>query len=364
GLAGGDSFDYDTDFVYKIYDEEGNLLDVSQVDEIGSYRIVASFNGDVKNYTLDSTSREWYFVVVPKSGMTVLTIEWGETQFLYDGGVHYPTFTVKDSNGKDVTEEMSSMLKFSDGYRKEKELGTYSVKVTLSGEAAEEYFIRSGATVKYKIVDENGYAPDEEETANRDNENKDNKDGNGLDLDSILEAIKEYWQAIVSGVCIILIIAFLAKTASYEGRRKRANKTADERYKSYYAGAIGLFGWASSSWTVIACVFIALTVASFVIMLIAKNRCRKAEDSLAYSKEDFERNQMDIEYRRREEEARQRDENMRMMLMSMFGGNGANAGGNMGQGMPQGGYAYAQPGIGAEEIRGIISDTVTALLPG
>ncbi|MDE7349405.1 MAG: hypothetical protein K2N53_07060, partial [Clostridia bacterium] len=226
GLAGGDSFDYDTDFVYKIYDEEGNLLDVSEVDEIGSYRIVASFNGDVKNYTLDSASKEWYFVVVPKSGMTVLTIEWGETQFLYDGGVHYPTFIVKDSNGKDVTAEIGSLLKFSDGYRKEKELGTYSVKVTLSGEAADEYFIRSGATVKYKIVDENGYAPDEEETANRDNENKDDKNGSGFDFDSVLNALKEYWQAIVSGVCIILIIAFLAKTASYEGRRKRANKTA------------------------------------------------------------------------------------------------------------------------------------------
>ncbi|MDE6474396.1 MAG: hypothetical protein K2L70_04790, partial [Clostridia bacterium] len=168
----------------------------------------------------------------------------------------------------------------------------------------------------------------------------------------ILQAVKEYWQAIVSGVCIILIIAFLSKTASYENRRKRANKTADERYKSYYAGAIGLFGWASTSWTIIACVFIALTVASFVIMLIAKNRCRKAEDNLAYAKEDFEHNKA-------EAEARQRDENMRMMLMSMMGGNN----GNMGQGMSQGGYAGGY-GIGAEEIRGIVSDTVTALLPG
>ncbi|MDE7329064.1 MAG: InlB B-repeat-containing protein, partial [Clostridia bacterium] len=162
GLASGDSFDYESDFVYKLYDEEGNLMDVSEVGEVGSYKIVASFNGSVKNYALDSTSKEWYFVVVPKSGMTILTIEWGEKQFLYDGGVHYPTFTIKDSNGRDVTEEVSSMLKFSDNYRKEKELGTYTVKVTLSASAAEEYFIRSGQTCTYKIVDENGYAPDEE----------------------------------------------------------------------------------------------------------------------------------------------------------------------------------------------------------
>ncbi|MDE6372628.1 MAG: hypothetical protein K2L61_03685, partial [Clostridia bacterium] len=173
-------------------------------------------------------------------------------------------------------------------------------------------------------------------------------------------------------VCIILIIAFLAKTASYEGRRKRANKTANERYKSYYAGAIGLFGWASSSWTVIACVFIALTVASFVIMLIAKNRCRKAEDDLDYAKEEFERNRYDLEDRRRQEENmrrdeeyRRRDEDMQMMFMRMFGGaQGGNMnGGNM-EGMPQGAYMGAQRGIAAEDIRGIISDTVTALLPG
>ena len=86
GLVDEDSFDYESDFIYKIYDEEGNLLDVSEVSEIGSYRITVNFNGEVKNYTLESKSKEWDFVVVPKSGMTVLTIEWGEKEFLYDGG--------------------------------------------------------------------------------------------------------------------------------------------------------------------------------------------------------------------------------------------------------------------------------------
>ncbi|MDE6869670.1 MAG: hypothetical protein K2J75_02980, partial [Clostridia bacterium] len=210
------------------------------------------------------------------------------------------------------------------------------------------YFIKSGLVCNYSIsIDENGNG------YNPNGDDEDNKGGSGIDLDSILDAIKEYWQAIISGVCIILIIAFLAKAASYESRRKRANKTVDERYKSYYAGAVGLFGLASTSWTVIACVFIGLAGASLVIMIIAKSRCRKAEDNLAYAKEDFEHNKA-------EAEARQRDENMRMMFMSMMGGNN----GNMGQGMPQGGYAYAQPGIGVEEMRGLISETVTALLPG
>ena len=44
-----------------------------------------------------------------------------------------------------------------------------------------------------------------------------------------------------------------------------------------------------------------------------------------------------------------------MMFMHMMGGNG-------GQGMPQG--AFVQQGLGAEEMRGLISETVTALLPG
>ena len=44
GLASGDSVDYATDFIYKIYDEEDNELSESEVSEVGSYKIVASIN--------------------------------------------------------------------------------------------------------------------------------------------------------------------------------------------------------------------------------------------------------------------------------------------------------------------------------
>ncbi|MDE7191490.1 MAG: hypothetical protein K2O35_03395, partial [Clostridia bacterium] len=247
----------------------------------------------------------------------------------------------------------------------------YAGEYTVTAEVEGNYFIRQGATFKYKITlnaDGEGADPNAPSSGNEDEGNK----GGSLDLGQLGEILREYWQAIVSGVCIILIIVFLAKTASYEGRRKRANKTANERYKSYYAGAIGLFGWASTSWTIIACVFIGLTVASLVIMLIAKSRCRKAEDDLEYAKEEFERNRYDLEDRRRQEENmrrdeeyRRRDEDMQMMFMRMFGGaQGGNMNGVNMEGMPQGGYAGVQRGIAAEDIRGIISDTVTALLPG
>ncbi|MDE7209070.1 MAG: InlB B-repeat-containing protein, partial [Clostridia bacterium] len=350
GLANVDSnaIDYDNDFIYA-----GDIGKSAS----GAYSVSVEINDNAlwkDNYILDGNTT-WAYAIVPKAGMEVITIEWQEDDLIFNGKVQMPEYTVRDKDGNDITAKVKNLLTFGGDYDKSKWADDYTLTVN---QLEDKYFIKSGLTCNYTIViDENGNG------YNPNGDDEDNKDGSGIDFDSILQAVKEYWQAIVSGVCIILIIAFLSKTASYESRRKRANKTANERYKSYYAGAVGLFGWASSSWTVIACVFIALTVASLVIMLIAKSRCTKAEDSLAYAKEDFERNQMDIENRRREEEARQRDENMRMMFMSMMGGgNGAN--GNMGQGMPQGGFAYAQPGISVEDMRGLISETVTALLPG
>ncbi|MDE6758636.1 MAG: hypothetical protein K2J89_05100, partial [Clostridia bacterium] len=60
-------------------------------------------------------------------------------------------------------------------------------------------------------------------------------------------------------------------------------------------------------------------------------------------------------------EAKRRDDEMQMMFMRMMGGN---AGGMNGNGQ-QGGYAYApQAMLGADDIRGIVSETMTAMLPG
>ncbi|MDE6362477.1 MAG: hypothetical protein K2L53_05815, partial [Clostridia bacterium] len=138
-------------------------------------------------------------------------------------------------------------------------------------------------------------------------------------------------------------------------------------------------------WTAIACVMIGLAVVSLIMMIAAKSRRNKAEEIYEESLEEYNRNQKDLderkreaeysrrddEYRRhreednmrREEEYRRRDEDMQMMFMRMFGG------ANMGpgpDGAPQGGGAYMgfQRGMAPEDVRAIISDTVTALLPG
>ncbi|MDE5655021.1 MAG: InlB B-repeat-containing protein, partial [Clostridia bacterium] len=370
GLAGTDSFDYNTDFIYKIYDENDNLLDVTEVDEIGSYKIVVSFNGAVKNYTLDSTTKEWYFVVVPRSGMKIITIEWSDTTSVYDGNIHYPKPTIKDMNGNDITQEMLSNIKFSEGYNTHRDIGTYSVKVTLKDSVADEYFIRSGGTCKFKITDENGYAPDEDETNK--NNNGDDKDG-ADSLGDILEYFRKYpiWQIIASIISIILIIVFLSKASKYNGERKKFNKKA-EKFDTIYAGVF--LGMSFTAWTGIACTFMALAVVSLIIMLVCKKKRNVAEEDYEERLEEYNRNKNDFaeqkrqeEYNRKEEEARKRDEDMKMMFMKLFGGAGgmnqAMAGAD-GQGMPVGGYANMQTGIGPADIRGIVSETVTAMLPG
>ncbi|MDE7336824.1 MAG: hypothetical protein K2N32_01770, partial [Clostridia bacterium] len=186
-----------------------------------------------------------------------------------------------------------------------------------------------------------------------------NKDGNGGALDEILEKIKDLplWQLIASVISIILIIAFLSKTASNESKRKKTKKVMEKKYNTFYATAF--LGISVTNWTVIASVLMGVAVLTFVFMLISQKRRSKAEEELEDAKDEYERNQKEIEDRRRIEENQRRDEDMKMMFMHMMGNNGNMQGG---QGQPQG-FAYVQPSLGAEEIRGIVSETMTALLP-
>ncbi|MDE7348771.1 MAG: hypothetical protein K2N53_03835, partial [Clostridia bacterium] len=216
-------------------------------------------------------------------------------------------------------------------------------------------------------------------------------DGNGIDFGAILQKFKDYpiWQIIAIVISLILTIIFLAKTAKFDNERKKYKKKTDKLDTSVYAmaylGAPPFLGIAMSIWTAIACVMIGLAVVSLIMMIAAKSRRNKAEEIYEESLEEYNRNQKDLderkreaeysrrddEYRRhreednmrREEEYRRRDEDMQMMFMRMFGG------ANMGpgpDGAPQGGGAYMgfQRGMAPEDVRAIISDTVTALLPG
>ncbi|MDE7191209.1 MAG: hypothetical protein K2O35_01875, partial [Clostridia bacterium] len=220
----------------------------------------------------------------------------------------------------------------------------------------------------------------------------DGNDGNGIDFGAILQKFKDYpiWQIIAIAISLLLTIIFLAKTAKFDNERKKYKKKSDKLDTSAYAMAYlgtssSFLGIAMSIWTAIACVMIGLAVVSLIMMVAAKSRRNKAEENYEESLEEYNRNQKDLderkreaeysrrddEYRRhreednmrREEEYRRRDEDMQMMFMRMFGG------ANMGpgpDGAPQGGGAYMgiQRGMAPEDVRAIISDTVTALLPG
>ncbi|MDE6471477.1 MAG: hypothetical protein K2L52_00420, partial [Clostridia bacterium] len=336
GLASGDSVDYAKDFTYKIYDEDGNALSESEVSEVGSYKIVASINassGLYKNYQFDGASNEWYFVVVPQAGMEVLTIEWSDTEFLYDKEKHIPTYVVKDRNGNVLDNASVKQILTFDNYEEKTEIATYTVKVTVKD--SDRYFIRSGAICKFKIVEELGDEPPAEGEEPVTPPSGENPSGGFGSLDELLKKLKEYpiWQLIASVISIILIMIFLSKTAGYNSKRKKFNKKA-EKLDTVYAGVF--LGMAMTAWTAIACVLMGLAVVSLVIMIIAKKKCNNAEEEYEERKSEYDRN----------------------MIYRMMGNNM----GGMGQGM-QGGYTIQQ-GIGVEEMRGLISETVTAMLPG
>ncbi|MDE7079528.1 MAG: hypothetical protein K2O95_05375, partial [Clostridia bacterium] len=173
------------------------------------------------------------------------------------------------------------------------------------------------------------------------------KDGN-VNLGKVKEFLEQYWQPIVTAISILLILIFTGKGLGYASKRKKAKKTIEKKYSTYYAIAgTGLFGLPNMTWTIVASIMAGVAVLSFIFMLLEKRSYGKAEEELEEAKEEYARN-----------EAKHRDDEMQMMFMRMMGGN-ANGGG------AQGGYAYAQqPMLGAEEMRGMISEVVTALLPG
>ncbi|MDE5616907.1 MAG: hypothetical protein K2I78_03880, partial [Clostridia bacterium] len=192
---------------------------------------------------------------------------------------------------------------------------------------------------------------DGEDPNGPDDPNGDNKDGTSFE--KVLQVLKEWWQVIASGISIVLILLFTAKGIGYASKRKENKRIVESKYKTFYAATgTGLFGLSMTNWTVIASVLMGLAVLSFVFMLIEKRGYKKSLKNLDEARDEFERN-------KEESKDRHRDEDLKMILMSMLGGNA----GNMQNGMGQQGYAYAQQGLGAEEIRGIVSETMTAMLP-
>ncbi len=346
--------------------------------ERGNYLVVITSN---KNSVVLSGTTQYTFEIIAAT----IKKEWNKDAKPYVLNLKYGQidgikYEIADSEGNPVE---YSQLSAGNKYQikaviKEEMRNNYSFTDGTYETAWEEFELRGEDIPNMQDPNDpnNTHYPQEEEDPNKPGNNTPSGEpssGNnvGGTLDEILAKLKEIplWQLIASIVSIILILIFASKGIGYLSKSKQNRKMAESKYKTYYAGAF--LGVATAGWTAIAVVLMCLAVLSIVFMIIAKSKYNK---TLIYAEElrdEYERNKADIEerkrqeeYMRRDEEARRRDEDMQMMFMRMMGGN-AGAGNNMGQGgTPQGGFGFVQQGIGAEDIKGIISETVTALLPG
>ena len=332
-------------------DSEGNIvgekLDGAPVDK-GIYTVVVTskkttielsgktqFEFEIIAATI---AKEWNKNIKPY----VLNLKYGQID-----GVEYE---IRDKNSGEIVayDELSAGNTYEIRAKiKEEQRGNYSFKDGTYETAWEEFELRGEDIANMQDPNDpnNTHYPQEEEDNDPDNNNPSGEinsgntpgEDNDVDLGAIGKFIKNYWREIASGISIVLIIIFLSKTASNESKRKRAQRTVNEKYKTYYATSVGLFGLATTYWTVIASVLMGLAVLSLVIMIISQARKNKAERELETSRDAYEQNKQD---------------EMKAMLMRMMGGNNGGQGG------------YAQQGLGAEEMRGLISETVTAMLPG
>ncbi|MDE7337383.1 MAG: hypothetical protein K2N32_04640, partial [Clostridia bacterium] len=327
GLADGESVDILTEFAY--------IGDIGQ-SEVNSYSITAIATESstwTDNYKLRGETRSYAILPAGMTNAVLVTVEWENTNFEFNDAVQHPTAKVKNYlSGEEITD---ITITYGGDYYTSKYAGEYECSVSVSS----PYFVLEGGKCKYTITPDengNGLAPTDPDDTDSD-----------TDFTNVAEFVKKWWQVVASGISIVLILIFTSKGISYASKRKENKRIVESKYKTFYA-ATGLFGLSMTNWTIIASVLMGVAVLSFVFMLIEKRGYKKSLRELDDAKDEFERG-----------ENKRRDEEMKMMFMHMMGGQNMQGG----QGQPQG-FAYAQQGLGAEEIRGIVSETMTALLPG
>ena len=338
---------------------ESNKLEGAPIDK-GIYTVVIKANKEglvlsgKTQYTFEiiaaTLSKEWNKDAKPY----VLNLKYGQID-----GVEYE---IRDSEGNVVRfEDLSAGNTYQiKAVIKEEKRGNYSFKDGTYETDWESFELREedmGSLYDPNDPNNPNYPQEEgeDDIIPPDGNDPDDTDGDGkgvVDFEKIGQILKEWWQVIASGVSIVLIIIFTAKGIGYASKKKENKRVVESKYKTYYVA--GLFGLSMTNWTIIASVLMGLAVLSFVFMLIEKRGYKKSQRNLEDAKDEFERN-------KEESKDRHRDEDLKMILMSMLGGNAGNMQG--GQGQPQG-FAYAsQQGLGAEEVRRIVSDTMTAMLP-
>ncbi|MDE7328821.1 MAG: hypothetical protein K2N57_03670, partial [Clostridia bacterium] len=328
--------------IYKYYDENNQEVAKANLEKGKVYKVVVSFSDDVTAKYNISGDREKTFTYKQN-----VQLEWDTSKNppeliippeLKDelGDIKYEYF---DKDGNPLTPDDIAAGAVVD-----------SIKVILP----------DGAGDKYVIVDKNGEEVDLSKPLN--------PYGEPTTKDKILDFLNQWWQVIVSGISILLIIIFVCKGASYAKERKKIKKTIEKKYSGVYAlyiAGTGLFNLTYKIWTIIAFTLLGVAVLALAFMILQKSALNKAKEELDDAKEDFARNKEEYAYRRKEddnnrrdEEYRRQNEEMKMMFMSMMGGANGNA---------TGGTQFAAGSnniiIDAEHIKTMITETVAALLP-
>ncbi len=347
----------------KYYDVNDNEL-TSMPKEVGKYKVRIELKPELSGYFIGGDD-EWEIEIVAR----VIAESWNTTSKpprlnINKTELSMIEYEFADSDGNIISyEQMKSAA------------GDYKVRAKIKGAYIGNCSFASGNNetewIDFELTEDDlanmqdpndpTLYPDDPDMQEPDNNNPSGdvsgdvstnpEDKGGVDFDKISKILKEWWQVIASGISIVLIIIFTCKGASNLSKAKKAKKATENRYKAYYAAATGLFGLAMNTWTIIASVLMGLAVASLVFMILTKVKLNKAQEEMEEARYDYESRIKDEE----KEDARRRDEDMKMMFMHMMGGNNGGAG-NQG--------AYAQQGINMEDMRGLISETVTALLPG
>ncbi len=351
--------------------DEAHKLDGAPTER-GNYLVVITSN---KNSVVLSGTTQYTFEIIAAT----INKEWNKNAKPYVLNLKYGQidgieYEIADAEGNRVE---YSQLSAGNKYQikaviKEEMRNNYSFSDGTYETAWEEFELRAEDIANMQDPNDpnNTYYPQDEEDNDPDNNpsgdiNSGNEPGgDGGALDELLKKLKEMplWQLIASFVSIILIIIFMSKGIGYASKAKQSKKLAESKFKEYYAGTF--LGLAFGGWTAIACVLMGLAVLSLVFMILEKNRYNKAIFAYEEAKDDFERHR---ETNRREyDDNRRSDElhDLKTMFMQMMGAASFDGKNNVNQEMPQNGYMGVQRGIGMDDIRGLISETVTALLPG
>ncbi len=147
-----------------------------------------------------------------------------------------------------------------------------------------------GAGDKYVIVDKNG---EEVDLSKPLNPYADQEEPSFLD--KLRDFLQDYWQVIVGGVSIILILAFMGKGLSYASKRKKIKKQIKKNYTPAYAVALftageKLWGIDYKIWTILAFTLLGVAVLSLIFMILEKSSYKKAKEELEEAKADYARN--------------------------------------------------------------------------